>query len=393
MKAKWFIVFSLILISHYFSMAQCNRANIVNDYLTNYEPNDFSVNEINWTGNVNNCTTGNYNYNINTKMLNRIKFLRRICALNDDVVFVESLNAKCREAILMFEKNENISHCLGTNGAPCNTWSCNSADAILAAQRSNISYGDWDYFDPFELYILEEGSFNDAVPHMKWLLYSKAKTFGNAIGPNMNVIYIYDNFGNPSMNQKDYIAFPPEGFVPAPIIKNKWFFAVPNANFSNATVTITNENGNNIPLTIATRNSTFGDRAITWIVDNIDTNNIYDVSYTVTVSNITNAPSSTYSYTIIVTQPIHPPPCPSNLVWSDNDCGCVSAVSCVQLLNINNQNLATGTYQASNQIMVENSTVTSNRNVNFFAKNRVSIQENFRVSAGASLKIDIRNCQ
>jgi len=393
MNVKWFIICNLILACHYFSSAQCNRANIINDYLTNYEPNDFTINELNWTGNVNNCTRGNYSASINTKMLNRIKFLRRICALNDNVTFIESRNAECREAVLMFESNQNISHCLGANNAPCDTWLCNSSDAIFAAQRSNITNGSWDYFDPIDLYILEEGSFNDAVPHMRYLLYSKAETFGNAVSPNMNVLYIYDNFGNSSKNQKEYIAFPPEGFVPASIIKNKWFFAVPNANFNNATVTITNENGNNVPLTITTRNSTYGDNAITWIVNNIDTNNIYDVSYTVTVSNITNAPSSTYSYTITVAQPVHPPPCRQNLVWSDNDCACVSEQSCAQMLNINNQNLTTGTYQASNELMVQNSTVTNNRSVNFFAKNRVSIQGNFSVSAGASLKVDTRNCQ
>jgi len=392
MKVKFFIICSLILSSYYSVFAQCDRANVINDYQTNYEPNDFTVSELNWTGNTNNCAIGSFNNNVNTKMLNRIKFLRRICALNDDVVFLESLNVQCREAALMFEKNGTISHCLGANNAPCDNWQCTTTDAIFVAQRSNLSLGEWDYNDPIDLYIEEEGSFNDALPHMKWILYSKAKTYGNAVSPTTNVLYIYNNFGNPSMNQKQYIAFPPEGFVPAPIVKNKWFFAIPNASFTNATVTIKNESGNNMPLTITTRNESFGDRAITWIVNNIDTNNIYDVSYTVTVSNIINAPSSSYTYTVTVVQPVHPPPCPTNLVWSNSSCDCINQPNCAQNLTLNNKNLTTATYQVGNHLTVANSRVMANQNVEFLAGNRVTINSKFSMNVGSSLKVAIQGC-
>jgi len=392
MKAFFLIISLLILTCQYFALAQCDRASIINDYLVNYQANNFTVDDLNWTGNTNTCYIGNFNNSVNTKMLNRLKFLRRLCALNDDITFLESLNIKCRDAVLMFEKNETISHCAGANDAPCNNWQCTSTDAIFAAQRSNLSYGDWDYHDPVDLYILEEGDFNNALPHMKWILYSKAKTFGNALGPNTNVMYIYNNFGNPSMNQKPYIAFPPEGFVPATIVKNKWFFAIPNASFTNANVTIKNENGNNIPLTITTRNQFYGDKAITWIVNNIDTESIYDKNYTVTVSGINNASASSYTYSIKIAQPMHPPPCPNNLVWSDNDCACVNVQSCAQNLTISNENLTTGVYKVANQLTVQNSTVISNQNVSFIAENRVVIKSDFRLNAGTSLKIDIQSC-
>lgn len=382
-----------VSIVYFISIAQCDRSTIINDYLTNYQPNDFTVNELNWTGNISNCIPGNYNANINTKMLNRLKFLRRLCALDDNVSFVGSLNTKCRKATLMFEANENISHCFDTDNPPCSTWQCTSEDAFLAAQQSNLVYADWDYDDPFDLYILEEGSFNDAVPHLRWLLYSKGKTFGNAVSPNSNVLYIYDNFNNASNNQKEYIAFPPEGFVPAPLIKNKWFFAIPDADFSNATVTIKDKNGNNIPLTITARNGSYGDKAITWIINNIDTNNSYDVRYTVTINNVINSLFNTYTYTIIVAQPVHPPACPPNLVWNDNLCDCTSEPNCQQNFYINNQNITSRAYKASNQITVQNSTILSNQNVQFIAENRVSIGNQFSTRSGVTLKIDIQNCQ
>lgn len=392
MRLKFIIICSSLLTFHHLILAQCDRANIINDYLINYQPSDFTVNELNWTGNVNNCAVGSFNNNINTKILKRINFLRRICALNDDVIFSTPLNAQCKEAVLMFEKNGTISHCSGANNAPCNSWQCTTSGAISAAQRSNLSFGDWNFNDPIDLYIEEEGTFNNALPHMKWILYSKAKTFGNAVGPTTNVMYIYDNFGNASMNQKQFIAFPPSGFVPASIVKNKWFFAIPNANFSNATVTIKNENGNNLPVIITTRNEPYGDSAVTWIVNNIDTSNTYDVAYTVTVSNITNAPFKSYTYAVIVAQPVHPPPCPANLVWSDNSCNCIIQQSCTQNLTLNNKSLTTATYQVGNQLTIENSTVLTNQKVTFFAKNRISINSNFSTSQGASLKIDIKDC-
>jgi len=375
-------------------LAQCDRANAVNDYLTNYVANNFNVTELNWSGSRYSCNSGTYNQSVNNKILGRINYFRRITGLNDDVTFDSNLNQLCQQAAVMLEVNATLSHCNGTNNYPCNTWSCATIDAIYVAQRSVLASGHWSYFNPVTLYMQDRGDQNKPVGHRRWLLYPRAKTFGNGITDSKNVIYVSDNFFNPAQNSKPYVAYPPEGYVPAPIVFDRWSFSLANADFSNAYVVMTDPNGFSVQLNIIYVNGLYGDPAIVWEPQNIQHNNTSDLTYTITIGGIQNAQQNTYTYQTTIIQPSHPPACPNNMQWSDTYCECqqpVVASNCIDNIDLNNITIFSGLYSANDKV-TSSGTVHNQATVWFYAQDRITLNSNFKVNAGANFKAKINAC-
>jgi len=57
MKIQITVFFCFVLLA---AKAQCLRQIAVNDYLTNYEPNNFDLNELAFTGDIDACFSGSY---------------------------------------------------------------------------------------------------------------------------------------------------------------------------------------------------------------------------------------------------------------------------------------------------------------------------------------------
>jgi len=388
------IITLLLCVKVNLLFAQCERAAAVNDYLTNYVANDFNTTELNWSGSQYSCNPGSYNYAINNKILARINYFRRITGLNDNVTFDGYLNQICQQAAVMLEVNESLSHCNGTGNYPCNTWPCSSTDAIYASQRSVLASGHWSYFDPVTLYIEDAGSNNQPVGHRRWLLYPRAQTFGNGVTNSKNVIYVSDNFSNQAQNSKPYVAYPPEGYVPAPIVFNRWSFSLANADFSNAYVVMTDPNGFGVQLNVIYYNGRYGDPAIVWEPRNIQLNNSYDATYTITIGGIRNSSQSVYTYQTTIVQPKHPPVCPNNMQWSDTYCECRQPVvtnNCLDNINLNNITIFTGLYSANEKIK-SSGTINNQATVWFYAEDRITLNSDFKVKAGARFKAKINAC-
>jgi len=389
-----FIITLLVCVNVNLLFAQCERATAVNDYLTNYVANDFNTTELNWNGSQYSCNPGSYNYAINNKILDRINYFRRITGLNDDVTFDGYLNQICQQAAVMMEVNQSISHCNGAGNYPCNNWSCSSVDAIYVCQRSVLASGHWSYFDPVTLYMEDTGVNNQHVGHRRWLLYPRAQTFGNGITDSKNVIYVSDNFSYQPQNSKPYVAYPPEGYVPAPIVFNRWSFSLANADFSNAYVTMTDPNGFGVQLNIIYYNGLYGDPAIVWEPYNIQLNNSYDATYTVTIGGIRNSAQSVYSYQTTIIQPNHPPACPNGTQWSDSYCACRQPEvtnNCSDNIDLNNMTILTGLYSANEKIK-SSGTINNQATVWFYAKDRITLNSDFKVKAGAQFKAKINAC-
>jgi len=373
------------------AIGQCSREVAVNDYLTNYEPNEFNLEELAFTGNIDACITGSYAASVNQKMLKRINYLRRLVRVSDDIVFNASLNQKCLKAAVMQEANRIISHCYGENNAPCDMWLCNSPVAIEASQNSLLAIANWNYFDPIRLYTYDGGALNTGVSHRRWLLYSKAKVFGNGLTENRNVMYVIGNSGNPSTNQKDFIAYPAERYMPAPLVFPRWSFTIPDAYFGNATVQMIDENGNSVNLTIVHKVGGFPEPAIVWEPDNILLTEPQDVFYTITISGIEDAPQTSYTYTTIIIQPVHPPTCLENESWSTSTCSCIATDNCVDTLALNNTQLTNGLYAANLVLMAEN-TLNATSNIEFNAGKVIELLKNFEVKVGADFLVDVDVC-
>lgn len=372
-------------------VAQCPREIAVNDYLTNYEPNSFNLEELAFTGDINACLTGSYAPHINQKMLDRINYLRRLVKVNDEVIFDATLNENCLKAAIMQEANRIINHCYGENNAPCNTWLCTSPTAIEASQGSLLTFANWNSFDPIRLYMYDGGATNKPVSHRRWLLYSKAKVFGNGVSENRNVLYVLGNIGNPSSNQKDFIAYPAEGYMPAPIVYPRWSFTIPDAFFGNADVAMMDKNGEAVSLQIIHKVGGNPEPAIVWEPDDIELRNPQDTKYTVTISGIKDAPQNSYTYTTTIIQPVHPPSCIGDLSWSNTACACVSKNTCVDTLALANSQLTNGLY-AANLVLTAQGMLIANSNIEFNAGNEIHLLENFVVEKGIDFLVDVAGC-
>ena len=104
-----------------------------------------------------------------------------------------------------------------------------------------------------------------------------------------------------------YVAWPPKGFVPYQTVYPRWSFALANADFSAATVTM-QRNGVGIPTTIRTRDSVYAGPTITWNPDTFTDSTPWpqptaDDVYTVTIANVGGVSPSSYTYNVTVFDP------------------------------------------------------------------------------------------
>ncbi len=288
------------------SFAQCPRQQALDNYRNKYLTANFTNAELNWTGNIRTCSPGTMSETVRQKHLQRINYYRELVGgLTTNITLDETKNRQSAATVLMFEAQNTplpqlveFSHCTGIGGSPCDAYTCTSADAIEAASKGNIafSFPDWNQFQPIDLYMLEEGNINRDVAHRRWILYSKAQEMGIATSSHFNTMWVVDGFSNPSVYD-NFIAYPPNGYMPQPLMPARWSFGIPDADFSVASVTMQDAEGFAIPVSIISRDQNFyGDNSIVWEPNGIDLTNADDVTYTVSILNVRSAAQRDYTY-------------------------------------------------------------------------------------------------
>ncbi len=276
------------------------RSSVVSFYKNQYLPNLYVP--MGWTGNVNSCQAGNTSQSYLDATFAMVNYFRGMVNLGA-VVNNTSLNANAQEAALMMSANNDLSH------YPPNTWTCYSAAGAQAAGTSNIALG---ISGPNAIiaYMEDFGSFNQPVGHRRWILYPRAAEFGvGSVGETTRSANALQVIGTATTGRPatDIVAWPPEGYVPNTVVYNRWSFSLnnsPGANFSAATVTMT-ENGTPIPLNIISRTDNgYGDNTLVWEPDSLNfPGGQADRVINVNVSGISNATQSSYSYQVIVINP------------------------------------------------------------------------------------------
>lgn len=274
------------------------RQKILEDYIENYVGSE--VTDFTWTGDVSICYAGEESAEATAKTLQRINYFRRMAGLNDDIIFDPVLNAKCQKAALMIRANNSLSH------SPPTTWECYTEDGAQACANSNLARGPVNNSSySVSRYIRDAGDHNTAVGHRRWILFSRAKIMGTGSTPTSNALWVLGNGGNPlPSNMPDFVAWPPKGYVPAPIVYPRWSFSVPAADFTNAEVSMTDANNQTVALDVIHRNGNTGDRSIVWEPENIILNSTEDVVYNVSITNVMlSGTEKDYNYQVKIIQP------------------------------------------------------------------------------------------
>lgn len=247
---------------------------------------------MNWTGSVANCDPGTVSENMRDLVLKRLNYYRRLVGLNDNCTWDNSQTAKFQQTALMMEANNMMDH------YPPSSWGCYTALGAQGAAQSNLYMG-LNGTTAIDGFMRDFGV--ESVGHRRWILHSTKTKFAYGATQHSTSLGVVSTAGG-NTQVPEFIAYPPKGYMPRTIIPQYWSFSLPGANFSSAQVTMTGPDGN-VPLNILHRNGGAGDKSIVWYPTATVHGNGPDVSFSVTVSGITNAAASSYTYTVISAYP------------------------------------------------------------------------------------------
>lgn len=320
-----------------FSVNNQDRNDVVAFWHAVYQASEGYESRINWTGNYsgNNGTTS---AEFVDDVERRINFFRAMCGV-DSTIRVNSgstvvitpgdsftpspgtlKSTAAQDAALMVNRNYNsttgVNPAISHNPPPNLTgW---SQAAWNACANGNFTFG---LYGPGAIneYMIERfsasittSSWNSLVGHRRWSLYPGATDFAtgdqpgtDAFNPPTNILYVIQKPGElVAQSNPKFVAYPPAGFFPVSLNSTFWSLSHQNADFSSATVQVTDASGAGIPVKSVNRDNSFGDPAIIWEVGGGAAVRSVggDATFTVLVSGIggTGVPSShSYSVTLI----------------------------------------------------------------------------------------------
>jgi hypothetical protein len=269
------------------------RDSALADYTTNYLGS--AISSTGWTGNVAACAAGYCSQATNTAVLKRINYFRRVTGLNDNCTLDASLFSQEQEAALMMTANNQLNH------TPPSNWTCYTTAGANACASSNLALG-YSATGAITAFIFDDGAGNDAVGHRRWILHSNKLSFSYGSTDNAMALYVLSN--TPNSNVPAFIAYPPKGYIANTLVPTRWSFSIPSASFGSATVTMSGPGSTVIPVSIISSTANgYGDNTLVWTATGIDVTNSSDVSYTITVSNISGAAQTSYTYTTTIFHP------------------------------------------------------------------------------------------
>ena len=253
---------------------------------------------VGFTGSTASCNPGSISLAFQEWTISRINYLRAMAGVPGNTTLNSGLNAQEQAAALIMAANNTLTH------SPSSGMLCYTAAGATGAGSSNLALGG--FTDSIPLYMSDPGAGNEIAGHRRWILHSRKSSFGlgQASGPtNANALYVFDS-GAPAPSLPNGIPWPPRGYVPLAIFPAslRWSFGLPGANFSAANVTMS-VNGNPLAATVISRTANgYGDNTIVWSLPGGHSVTKGSV-YTVSITGITGAASSSYAYEV---RPIDP---------------------------------------------------------------------------------------
>ena len=247
---------------------------------------------MNWTGAVEGCAAGDSSDRLREETLSRIEYYRAMAGVPAVVSEDAALSEKAQAAALMMSVEGRLTHSPGPD------YGCYSSAGQEAAANSNLYLGRTGP-RAIDGYIEDPGEDNIDVGHRSTILHPPTATMGigHVAGSDerypANALWVFDD----NVFEKDYqtreperfVAWPPRGFVPAPVVYPRWSFALQEADFSNAQVTMTTEAGESIDLDVVARISKNGEipsSVIVWEPDLRVADLGADLGVVVTVSGV-----------------------------------------------------------------------------------------------------------
>ena len=273
------------------------------DYLIHNPPS------IDWSGSHARCDPGTTNPAFQQVILTRINYFRAMAGVPANVTFTENSNLKAQAAAFLMSVNGALNH------NPPTTWTCYSTLGHDGASSSNLFLGIYGW-DAITGYMKDPGAGNDAVGHRRWILYPQTQIMATGNIPpvsgynSSSALLVFDEYlWEPRPETRDsFVAWPPPGYVPYPVVFTRWSFSYPHADFSRSTVTMT-QAGNRLDIVQAPVVTGIGENTLVWQIRGMDCSQNWprpnqDSRYTISINNvIINGQSLDFTYEVIVFDP------------------------------------------------------------------------------------------
>ena len=247
-----------------------------------------------FTGDVASCIPGTTSMAFQNSVLQRVNWYRMMAGL-PSVVYNSANHPAAQAGALISAAQGALSH------TPASSAKCFSQLGYTGTSSSNLAGGN-SGVSAIDAYIDDYGDNNARVGHRRWILSPTLRAVSTGDIPRSkdskylwpsNALYVFDT--QSAIAARDGgVAWPPRGYVPAATVASRWSYIYLGANFSNAQVTVTGSDG---PVSTSVENR--GDFVGAGIVftPNITKSRVADKTYTVVISGITGAPTSTVTYT------------------------------------------------------------------------------------------------
>ncbi len=240
----------------------------------------------------------------------RINWFRAMAGMPANIYLDPLDDWGSQQMAVMMSANDALNH------DPPPTYLCYNTNAAAYAGGDQCLGGDGAEAET--LFIWDYGATNFEVGHRRWILYPEENVMGvgdvpgsGTLAANLTFVFDPQNSSVRPATRQPYVAWPPEGYVPYQVVFPYWSFALTNADFTNATVTMTS-NGVPVSTVIQPYRVGYGENTLVWVPMGLDATtggtsfpfDGTDTVYSVTVGNINyNGAIISYSYNVTVFDP------------------------------------------------------------------------------------------
>jgi hypothetical protein len=260
---------------------------------------------IGWSGDAARCLAGDTGAAYKEAVRLRVNFFRALAGVPAAIVFDSEYNRKAQEMALMIAANRDVSH------LPPSSWLCYSADGAEAGAKSNLALGSAGP-DAVTGYIEDRYANNYTVGHRRWLLYPQTRVMGTgdvltADYTGANSLWVHDDAhywdSRPPVRDQ-FVAWPPPGYVPYPLVFARWSFSYPGADFSQASVGMSHQ-GQPLSLEMEAQEQGYGENSVVWVPAlDLPAAVSQDSAYQVSLRNVRiNGVAQAFDYTVTVFDP------------------------------------------------------------------------------------------
>ena len=318
-----------------------SRNDVISFWNSVYHASEGYEDRIHWTGSVSGGNIGSTSTAFKKDVLRRINYYRAMAGMHADIVLNadgapvsdgSGLDAEAgatkesaaQAAAFMLSANTvefleggGVANGTANPHNPPAEWVADSDTARNGAYYANVAIGHYGP-EAIDAYISEDaqgagGAENSDVGHRRYIFHSRLQEVATGdVAPvdgnhfPANALYVMGNF-SPAPTAPRFVSWPNAGFIPEPLAPRLWSLSFPNADFSNADVTMQLAGGEAISTQITSHTASFADSTIVWkAVDatSIPSAQYEDVTIHISISNILiNGSQTSHDYSVTIINP------------------------------------------------------------------------------------------